>query len=123
MIVYPLNIEWIDKSRNLKVNRSADAIVFKLLLYGDLSSSQLSLNVLISLFDKIGFRSNIGVDKGFSVKHSPLANSLVSLDSDFFKDLLKSPSSFSLNICPLIKSKAIRFICLILPLWPVVPSC
>jgi hypothetical protein len=59
------------------------------LLYGVLSSSQLSLNVLISLFDKVGFRSLIGVDNSFTTKRNSLADRLISLNSDYFKDLFE----------------------------------
>lgn len=79
----------IEHSADKQVKKLEGKIVFKLLLYGVLSSSQLSLNVLISLFDKIGFRSLIGVDKDFSTKRNSLADRLVSLDSDFFKSLFE----------------------------------
>jgi len=70
-----------------QVKKLEGKIVFKLLLYGVLSSSQLSLNVLISLFDKIGFRSLIGVDNSFTTKRNSLADRLIGLNSDYFKAL------------------------------------
>ena len=79
----------LEHSVDRQVKKLEGKIVFKLLLYGVLSSSQLSLNVLISLFDKIGFRSLIGVDRDFSTKRNSLADRLVSLNSDFFKDLFE----------------------------------
>jgi hypothetical protein len=79
----------IEHSVNKQVKKLEGKIVFKLLLYGVLSSSNLSLNVLISLFDKIGFRSLIGVDKDFSTKRNSLADRLVSLNSDFLKSLFE----------------------------------
>ena len=79
----------VEHSVDKQVKKLEGKIVFKLLLYGGLSSSQLSLNVLISLFDKIGFRSLIGVDKDFSTKRNSLADRLVSLNSDFFSDLFE----------------------------------
>jgi Transposase DDE domain len=79
----------LEQSVDKQVKKLEGKIVFKLLLYGVLSSSQLSLNVLISLFDKIGFRSLIGVDKDFSTKRNSLADRLVSIDSDFFKSLFE----------------------------------
>lgn len=79
----------IEHSVDKQVKKLEGKIVFKLLLYGVLSSSNLSLNVLISLFDKIGFRSLIGVDKDFSTKRNSLADRLVSLNSDFLKSLFE----------------------------------
>lgn len=79
----------LEHSVDKQVKKLEGKIVFKLLLYGVLSSSQLSLNILISLFDKIGFRSLIGVDKDFSTKRNSLADRLVSLDSIFFKSLFE----------------------------------
>jgi hypothetical protein len=79
----------IEQSVDKQVKKLEGKIVFKLLLYGVLSSSNLSLNVLISLFDKIGFRSLIGVDKDFSTKRNSLADRLISLNSDYFKDLFE----------------------------------
>jgi hypothetical protein len=72
-----------------QVKKLEGKIVFKLLLYGVLSSSQLSLNVLISLFDKLGFRSLIGVDDNFTTKRNSLADRLVALNSDFFKAIFE----------------------------------
>jgi Transposase DDE domain len=79
----------IEQSVDKQVKKLEGKIVFKLLLYGVLSSSQLSLNVLISLFDKVGFRSLIGVDKDFSTKRNSLADRLINLDSSFFKSLFE----------------------------------
>lgn len=72
-----------------QVKKLSGKIVFKLLLYGVLSSNQLSLNVLISLFDKIGFRSLLGVDKDFSTKRNSLADRLTQIDSDYGKSLFE----------------------------------
>jgi hypothetical protein len=66
------------------------SIVFKLLLYGILSTNQLSLNVLISLFDKIGFRSLIGVDENFTTKRNSLADRLMGIDSEYGKSLFEA---------------------------------
>jgi len=79
----------IEHSVDKQVKKLEGKIVFKLLLYGVLSSSQLSLNVLISLFDKIGFRSLIGVDKDFRTKRNSLSDRLISLNSDFLKSLFE----------------------------------
>ena len=79
----------VEHNVDKQVKKLEGKIVFKLLLYGVLSSSNLSLNVLISLFDKIGFRSLIGVDKDFSTKRNSLADRLVSLNSDFLKSLFE----------------------------------
>lgn len=79
----------IEHQVDKQVKKLEGKIVFKLLLYGVLSSSQLSLNVLISLFDKIGFRSLIGVDNDFITKRNSLADRLISLNSDYFKDLFE----------------------------------
>lgn len=79
----------IEHSVDKQVKKLEGKIVFKLLLYGVLSSSNLSLNVLISLFDKIGFRSLIGVDKDFTTKRNSLADRLISLNSDFLKALFE----------------------------------
>lgn len=79
----------VEHNVDKQVKKLEGKIVFKLLLYGVLSSSQLSLNVLISLFDKIGFRSLIGVDKDFTTKRNSLADRLISLNSDFFKSLFE----------------------------------
>ena len=79
----------IEHSVDKQVKKLEGKIVFKLLLYGVLSSSQLSLNVLICLFDKIGFRSLIGVSKDFNTKRNSLADRLVSLNSDFLKSLFE----------------------------------
>lgn len=79
----------IEYSADKQVKKLNAKIVFKLLLYGVLSSSELSLNVLISLFDKIGFRSLIGVDNDFTTKRNSLADRLVSLNSDFLKSLFE----------------------------------
>lgn len=79
----------IEQSVDKQVKKLEGKIVFKLLLYGVLSSSQLSLNVLISLFDKVGFRSLIGVDNSFTTKRNSLADRLISLNSDYFKDLFE----------------------------------
>jgi Transposase DDE domain len=72
-----------------QVKKLEGKIVFKLLLYGVLSSSQLSLNVLITLFDKLGFRSLIGVNKEFTTKRNSLADRLIALNSDFFKAIFE----------------------------------
>jgi Transposase DDE domain len=74
---------------NKQVKKLEGKIVFKILLYGVLSSSQLSLNVLISLFDKLGFRSLIGVDNNFVTKRNSLSDRLISLNSDYFKALFE----------------------------------
>ena len=79
----------VEQSVDKQVKKLEGKIVFKLLLYGVLSSSNLSLNVLISLFDKIGFRSLIGVDKDFTTKRNSLADRLISLNSDFLKALFE----------------------------------
>lgn len=79
----------LEHSVDKQVKKLEGKIVFKLLLYGVLSSSNLSLNVLISLFDKIGFRSLIGVDKDFTTRRNSLADRLVSLNSNFFKSLFE----------------------------------
>ena len=79
----------LEHSVDKQVKKLEGKIVFKLLLYGVLSSSNLSLNVLISLFDKIGFRSLIGVDKDFTTRRNSLADRLISLDSNFFKSLFE----------------------------------
>ena len=72
-----------------QVKKLHGKVVFKLLLYGILSSNELSLNVLISLFDKIGFRSLIGVDKDFTTKRNSLADRLTQIDSDYGKALFE----------------------------------
>ena len=41
------------------------------------------------MFDKIGFRSLIDVGKDFSTKRNSLADRLVNLSNDFFKDLFE----------------------------------
>jgi hypothetical protein len=79
----------IEHKVDKQVKKLEGKIVFKLLLYGVLSSSQLSLNVLISLFDKVGFRSLIGVDNSFTTKRNSLADRLISLNSDYFKALFE----------------------------------
>jgi hypothetical protein len=79
----------IEHQVDKQVKKLEGKIVFKLLLYGVLSSSQLSLNVLISLFDKVGFRSLIGVDNNFTTKRNSLADRLIVLNSDYFKDLFE----------------------------------
>lgn len=79
----------VEHNVDKQVKKLEGKIVFKLLLYGVLSSSQLSLNVLISLFDKIGFRSLIGVDKDFITKRNSLSDRLISLNSDFLKSLFE----------------------------------
>ena len=79
----------ISHQSDKQVKKLEGKIVFKLLLYGVLSSSQLSLNVLITLFDKLGFRSLIGVDKDFTTKRNSLADRLVALNSDFFKAIFE----------------------------------
>ena len=79
----------VEHNVDKQVKKLEGKIVFKLLLYSVLSSSQLSLNVLISLFDKIGFRSLIGVDKDFITKRNSLSDRLISLNSDFLKSLFE----------------------------------
>lgn len=79
----------VEHNVDKQVKKLEGKIVFKLLLYGVLSSSQLSLNVLISLFDKIGFRSLIGVDKDFITKRNSLSDRLIRLNSDFLQSLFE----------------------------------
>jgi Transposase DDE domain len=79
----------IEHQVDRQVKKLEGKIVFKLLLYGVLSSSQLSLNVLISLFDKLGFRSLIGVNNEFTTKRNSLADRLISLNSNYFKAIFE----------------------------------
>lgn len=79
----------LDFNIDKQVKKLEGKIMFKLLLYGVLSSSQLSLNVLISLFDKLGFRSLIGVDNDFTTKRNSLADRLIALDSSYFEAIFE----------------------------------
>lgn len=73
-----------------QVKKLEGKIVFKLLLYGVLSSSQLSLNVLISFFDKLGFRTLLGVNQAFTTKRNSLADRLIAMDNKYFRAIFEA---------------------------------
>jgi hypothetical protein len=100
----------IEYAVNKQVKKLEGKIVFKLFLYDVLSSSNSSLNVLISLLDKMVFRSSIGVKKDFTIKRKSLIDSVISLNNDFLKSLFKEFVKILLNIYQADKSMVTRFI-------------
>lgn len=63
--------------------------VFKWLLFRVLSRNELSLNVLMNIFETVEFKSYSGIDLNLTVKHKLLADRLSSINVDFIQGIFK----------------------------------
>ncbi|QDK80419.1 hypothetical protein EXU85_21525 [Spirosoma sp. KCTC 42546] len=79
----------LDYQVDKHVKKLRGALVFKLLLYGVLTTNELSLNVLMALLEKVGIRHLIGVDAHFTTKRNSLADRLAQLDCGYLKAIFK----------------------------------
>jgi Transposase DDE domain len=72
-----------------QVKKLNGKLVFKWLLYGVLSSNELSLNVLMNIFETLEFKSYAGIDSTLTTKRNSLADRLSSINVDFIKGIFQ----------------------------------
>ena len=72
-----------------QVKKLNGKLVFKWLLYGVLSTNELSLNVLMNVFEKLEFKSYAGIDSRVSTKRNSLADRLSSINVDFIEGIFQ----------------------------------
>ena len=68
-----------------QVKKLNGQLVFKWLLYGVLSSNQLSLNVLMNLFETLELKSYAGLDSSLTTKRNSLADRLSTININFIE--------------------------------------
>lgn len=71
------------------VKKLRGTLVFKLLLYGVLSTNELSLNVLMALLEKVGIRQPMGVNAHLSTRRNSFADRLTQLDCAYLEAIFK----------------------------------
>ena len=72
-----------------QVKKLNGKLVFKWLLYGVLSSNELSLNVLMNIFETLEFKSYAGIDSTLTTKRNSLADRLSSINIDFIQGIFQ----------------------------------
>ena len=72
-----------------QVKKLNGKLVFKWLLYGVLSTHELSLNVLMNVFEKLEFKSYAGIDSSLTTKRNSLADRLSSINIDFIEGIFQ----------------------------------
>jgi Transposase DDE domain len=72
-----------------QVKKLHGKLVFKWLLYGVLSTNELSLNVLMNVFEKLEFKSFAGIDSSVTTKRNSLADRLSSINIDFIEGIFQ----------------------------------
>jgi hypothetical protein len=79
----------IEHKVDYQVKKLDGKLVFKWLLYGVLSTNELSLNVLMNIFETVEFKSYSGINSNLTTKRNSLADRLSSINSDFIQGIFK----------------------------------
>lgn len=77
----------IEHRVDYQVKKLEGKLIFKWLLYGVLSSSELSLNVLMNIFETVEFKSYAGINTNLTTKRNSLADRLSSINIDFIQGI------------------------------------
>ncbi len=77
----------IEHNVDYQVKKLEGKLVFKWLLYGVLSSNELSLNGLMNIFETVEFKSYAGIDSNLTTKRNSLADRLSSINIDFIQGI------------------------------------
>lgn len=77
----------IEHKVDYQVKKLEGKLVFKWLLYGVLSSNELSLNVLMNIFETVEFKSYSGINSDLTTKRNSLADRLSSINIDFIQGI------------------------------------
>ena len=80
---------------DFQVKKLEGTLVFKWLLYGVLSTNELSLNVLMNLFETLEFKSYAGIDSTFKTKRNSLADRLSSININFIDSIFSYAQKLS----------------------------
>lgn len=76
-----------------QVKKLSGKFMFKLLLYGVLNTTRLSLNVLVSLLESALFRAQASVEPDWKTRRNSLADRLATVKADYFAKLLERVST------------------------------
>ena len=77
----------VEHKVDYQVKKLEGKLVFKWLLYGVLSSTELSLNILMNIFDSLEFKSFAGVNSNLTTRRNSLSDRLSSINIKFIEGI------------------------------------
>ena len=77
----------VEHKVDYQVKKLEGKLVFKWLLYGVLSSTELSLNILMNIFDSLEFKSFAGVNSNLTTRRNSLSDRLSSINVKFIEGI------------------------------------